>query len=151
MNEQKEKQEKSQKQEKPEKQSKPLSGTEETSVLEKAVGTIAGDNKLMGSVLKAVLSPFSLLLAASALVYCYFQIRKLKEEATKLHKENKQLKTDKILQEDELHKVKKKYKKLKEFNEANEALKLEGMGFVPKRLIAEAASKVQTYGTSVLD
>ncbi|MBK6836261.1 MAG: hypothetical protein IPG89_19175 [Bacteroidetes bacterium] len=48
---------------------KTLSGTDaEKGVWEKAADTIAGDNKLMGSVLKLVLSPITLLVGVGLLI-----------------------------------------------------------------------------------
>lgn len=71
---------------------KTLSGTEkEKSVLEKAAETISGDNKLIETALKILLSPITLLAGAGLLVYCFFEMKKQKAEIEKLKTENKEL------------------------------------------------------------
>ena len=64
---------------------KGLSGTDvEKGVWEKAADTIAGDNKLMGSVLKLVLSPITLLIGVGLLIYAFIKLKGQKEETENL-------------------------------------------------------------------
>ena len=81
---------------------KTLLGTEEKSALEKAIGTIAGDNKLMGVALKILLSPITLIVGVGALIYCFFKIKNLSTEIEKLKTENKKITDEKEEMEEEL-------------------------------------------------
>ena len=78
----------------------------EKSVWEKAAETIAGDNKLLESLLKVVLSPIALIGGLGLVVYCFFELKKQKEQSEKLQQENKDLSVD-------YNEVKEKYKKWK--------------------------------------
>ncbi len=130
---------------------KTLSGTEEKSAWEKAVETIAGDNKLMGVALKILLSPLTLLIGLGALVYCFVKIKSLNTEVEKLKTENKKLTEDKEEIEEEVHKVKRKYKKLKELLGTENESELSGLRAVPKNLIPLQPQKNKIYNTAFLD
>ena len=59
---------------------KSLPGTEEEKgVWEKAAETIAGDNKLMGSILKLIISPITLLVGVGLLIYAFIKLKGQKE------------------------------------------------------------------------
>jgi hypothetical protein len=140
--------------EKKDQQKQTLSGTgseKEPSVWEKAAETIAGDNKLMGVALKIILSPITLIAGAGALIWCFFKIKGLKEEVEKLKTENKKFSDEKIIQDEEYHRVKKKYKKLKELNETDQESNVNGLGFIPHQLFPGETAKKKTYNTAYLD
>ncbi|MBA3664571.1 MAG: hypothetical protein H0W61_10230 [Bacteroidetes bacterium] len=134
------------------KQTPKLAGTDsEISAWAKAAETIAGDNKLMGVVLKILLSPVTLLLGAGALIWCFFRIKGLKEEVEKFKAENLKLETDKKTQEEDYHKLKKKHKKLKELTEGDQENNIAGLGIMPPQLLTTPTSKSKTYKTAYLD
>ncbi len=140
--------------EKKDQQKQTLSGTgseKEPSVWEKAAETIAGDNKLMGVALKIILSPLTLIAGVGAIIWCFFKIKGLKEEVEKLKTENKKLEDEKIIQDEEYHRVKKKYKKLKELNEAGQESNVNGLGFIPQQFLPVETTKKKTYNTAYLD
>ena len=140
--------------EKKDQQKQTLSGTgseKEPSVWEKAAETIAGDNKLMGVALKIILSPLTLIAGIGAIIWCFFKIKGLKEEVEKLKTENKKLGDEKIIQDEEYHRVKKKYKKLKELSEAGQESNVNGLGFIPQQLFPGETTKKKTYNTAYLD
>ncbi len=121
---------------------KTLAGTEkEKTVWEKAAETIAGDNKLMESVLKIVLSPITLVAGAGVIIFCFFKIKGLNEDVEKLKAENKKLNDEKIIQEEEYHKIKKKHKKLKEHFEIPQGNNMGGFGFTQHELISSDTPK----------
>jgi cell division protein FtsB len=126
---------------------KNLSGAEqpaEQSVWEKAAETIAGDNKMLASVLKMLLSPLALLAGAGLLVYCFLEMRKQKVEIEKLKNDNKEL-----AQENE--KTKKKYKKWKALSEGEATKEVSGLGFTQQQSLPIASDKKKTYQTNYLD
>lgn len=150
----KEQEQKDQKQENQKEQmdKKNLSGTEqekEKSLLEKASDTIAGDKTLMGTVLKFLLSPVSLLICAGIIIYCFFKIKGQKQEIEELKTQNKKLADEKNELEENFEKVRKKYKKLKVLNEA-EAEK-DVAGIIPIRALSEDSAKKKTYSSAFLD
>lgn len=131
---------------------KSLKGTEqekEKSALEKAATTIAGDNKLMETALKILLSPLTILLGVGAIIFCFFKIKNLSADIEILKAENKKLTEEKTEQEEEYHKLKKKYKKFKELNENENSLS--SLGSIPKQLISNEPEKKKTYNTAFLD
>ena len=71
---------------------KTFSGTEEKkSAWETGLETIAGDNKLLGTVLKVVLSPIGLAALACGAGYMFYKNSTYKRENQKLVEENKSL------------------------------------------------------------
>jgi hypothetical protein len=150
MEEQKENNPKQENQKSPDKKS--LSGTEsekEKSLLEKASETIAGDNQLMASVMKFLLSPVSLLVCAGIVIYCFFKINGQKKEIEELKKENRKLTDEKNETQEDHDKIKKKYKKLKALNEEEEQKSV--AGFTPLRALSEDPQKKKTYNSAYLD
>lgn len=132
---------------------KTLSGTDaEKGVLEKAADTIAGDNKLMGSVLKLVLSPITLLIGVGLLIYAFIKLKGQKEKIEKLKAENLKLKEDYTELEEDLEKVKKKYKKIKVLSETETENPYLGIGMNAIRDVIPIAQpeKKKTYETAYL-
>jgi hypothetical protein len=132
---------------------KGLSGTEaEKGVWEKAADTIAGDNKLMGSVLKLILSPITLLIGVGLLIYAFIKLKGQKEEIEKLKAENLKLKEDYMELEEDLEKVKKKYKKIKVLTETETENPHLGIGLNAIRDVIPIAQpeKKKTYETAYL-
>lgn len=148
--------EQEQKKEKPEStkaepDKKSLSGTEEKSAWEKAAETIAGDNKLMGTVLKLLLSPITLLAGAGLIIFCFYKMKGQKDEIEKLKTENKKLNDEREEMEDEYEKVRKKYKKLKVQNEMEAEKSVAEFGFIPKQALPQESVKKKTYQTAFLN
>lgn len=109
---------------------KSLSGTEEKKQptwWEKAAGTIAGDNKMLGSVLRFVLSPLGILIGAGLIAFGLYKMKGMKDEIEKLKSENKQLKEELEELEEEHQKTKKKFKKLKTLNEIEAESNMNGL------------------------
>ncbi len=109
---------------------KSLTGTEEEKQptwWEKAAGTIAGDNKMLGSILRFVLSPLGLLIGAGLIGFGLYKMKGMKDEIEKLKSENKQLKDDFEELEEEHQKTKKKFKKLKALNESEAESNMNGL------------------------
>ncbi|MDX2172807.1 MAG: hypothetical protein SFY56_06785 [Bacteroidota bacterium] len=132
---------------------KNLSGTDaEKGVWEKAADTIAGDNKLMGSVLKLVLSPITLLVGVGLLIYAFIKLKGQKEEIEKLKAENLKLKEDYTELEEDFEKVKKKYKKIKVLSETESESPLLGIGIANHKSILpiNQPEKKKTYETAYL-
>lgn len=98
-----------------------LNGTSESSAWEKAAELIAGDNKLMASLLKHVLSPLVLLAGAGLIVYLFLKNKSLKDEVNKLKEENKKLGDEKLFITGEAENFRKKYNKLIQFIEIEQA------------------------------
>ncbi len=142
---------KEQEQKKETENKKPLSGTEEKSALEKAADTIARDNKLMGVALKLLLSPLTMVIGLGGVIYCLFKIKALSTEVEKLKAENKTLIDGKESQEEEYHKLKKKYKKMKELTETANGNNLSTLGIVPFQALPTEPIKKKTYNTAFLD
>lgn len=149
----KEQEQTNQKQESPKVQpdKKNLSGTAEPSVLEKAAQTIAGDNKLMDTALKILLSPITLLVGAGLIIFCFLKIKGQKDEIEKLKTENKKLDDEKKELEDDYDKVKKKYKKLKTLNETEIEKNMTGAGFIPHQALPQDSKQRKTYQSAYLD
>ncbi|MBA2611172.1 MAG: hypothetical protein H0U95_04320 [Bacteroidetes bacterium] len=132
---------------------KTLLGTDtEKGVWEKAAETVAGDNKLMGTVLKLILSPITLLVGVGALIYAFVKIKTQKDEIEKLKTENLKLKDDYTELEEDFEKVKKKYKKIKTLTETESESPLLGIGITnSKSLIPiNQPEKKKTYETAYL-
>ena len=130
-----------------------LSGTDvEKGVWEKAAETIAGDNKLMGSVFKLILSPITLLAVVGALIYAFVKIKTQKDEIEKLKAENLKLKEDYTELEEDFEKVKKKYKKIKTLMETEPESPLLGIGITNHKSIMpiNQPEKKKTYETAYL-
>jgi len=121
----------------------------EKSVWEKAAETIAGDNKLMETVLKIVLSPITLLAGAGLIVFCFFKIKQQKEDIEKLKAENKKLSDEQEIKEEEYHKLKKKHKKMKELYEPENNVK--NLGSLPHKTLSEDSGKNKIYHSTYLD
>lgn len=131
---------------------KTLLATQEKTVLEKAAETISGDNKLMDTVLKFLLSPIALLAGVGLIVYGFIEIKKQKAEIEKLKSENKKLADEKEELKEDYDKVKKKYKKMKELQESQEPENsLKSLGFVTQKALPESLNKGKTYHTAYLD
>jgi len=119
-------------------------GTEkEKSVLEKAAETISGDSKLMDTAMKILLSPVTFLVGAGVIVYCFFEMKKQKEEIEKLKNEIKEV------QENYTHE-KKKNKKLKALIENETTKDMAGLGFIKQQALPQAGQK-KTYKSNYLD
>ena len=119
-------------------------GTEkEKTVLEKAAETISGDNKLMESAMKILLSPITLLVGAGVIIYCFFEMKKKDEKIEKLNTIIKEL-------EENCEHVKKKNKKLKALNEGQTTKEVSGLGFMQQQALPQASQK-KTYRTNYLD
>lgn len=132
---------------------KTLLGTEEEKgVWEKAAETIAGDNKLMGTVLKLILSPITLLIGVGLLIYAFIKMKGQKDEIEKLKAENLKLKDDYIVLEENFEKVKKKYKRIKSLTETESENSLLGIGITANRSVLPIAQpeKKKTYETAYL-
>lgn len=130
-----------------------LSGTDvEKGVWEKAAETIAGDNKLMGSVLKLILSPITLLAGVGALIYAFVKIKTQKDEIEKLKTENLKLKDDYTELEEDFEKVKKKYKKIKTLTETESESSHLGIGITNHKSLMpiNQPEKKKTYETAYL-
>ena len=115
----------------------------EKSVLEKAAETISGDNKLMETAMKILLSPVTFLVGAGVIVYCFFEMKKQKEEIEKLKNEIKEV------QENYTHE-KKKNKKLKALIENETTKDMAGLGFTGQQALPQAGQK-KTYKSNYLD
>src|ERR1700694_949535 len=76
---------------KKEETSKPLNGTETPSAWEKAAETIAGNNELMKTLLKLLLSPFTLIAGTGLIIYLFIKNKSYKEEIARLKEENRKL------------------------------------------------------------
>ncbi len=130
---------------------KTLTGTDaEKGVWEKAADTIAGDNKLMGSVLKIVLSPITLLVGVGLLIYAFIKLKGQKEEIEKLKAENLKLKEDYTELEEDFEKVKKKYKKIKVLSETENPHLGIGMNAIRDVIPIAQPEKKKTYETAYL-
>jgi hypothetical protein len=130
---------------------KTLLGTdEEKGVWEKAADTIAGDNKLMGTVLKLILSPITLLVGVGLLIYAFIKLKGQKEEIEKLKAENLKLKEDYTELEEDFEKVKKKYKKIKTLAEIESESSLVGITNHKSILPINQSEKKKTYETAYL-
>ncbi|MHB8261012.1 MAG: hypothetical protein ACYDCN_05310 [Bacteroidia bacterium] len=125
----------------------PVVQVKEKSALEKAAETISGDNKLMDTVLKVLLSPISLLVSAGLIVYGYLEIKKQKAEIENLKSENKKLADEKKELEEDYGKVKKKYKKMKELHEPENNLS----GLLPQQKQLAEPTKNKMYHSTYLD
>jgi cell division protein FtsB len=135
------------------KTAKTLLGTdEEKGVWEKAAETIAGDNKLMGTVLKLILSPITLLVGVGFLIYAFIKLKGQKDEIEKLKAENIKLKEDYTELEEDFEKVKKKYKKIKTLTETESESPLLGIGITNHKSIMpiNQLEKKKTYETAYL-
>ena len=132
---------------------KDLSGTDEgKGVWEKAAETISGDNKLMGTVLKLILSPITLLVGVGLLIYAFIKLKGQKDEIEKLKAENIKLKDDYNELEEGFEKVKKKYKKIKALTETESENTLLGIGITNHKSLMpiNQPEKKKTYETAYL-
>ena len=118
----------------------------EKSVWETAAETIAGDNKLMETLLKIVLSPINLLASAGLIVFCFFKLKEQKAEIEKIKTEYKEL-------DEKYTHIKKKYKKLKEENEKQETTTVSGLNFRQQQVLPmeNQIQKKKTYQSNFLD
>ena len=91
-----------------------LNGTGETSAWEKAAEMIAGNNQLMSSLLKLLLSPFTLIAGAGLIIYLFIKNKQHKDEITKLNEEKKKLAEEILNLSEEKEIFRKKYKKIKQ-------------------------------------
>lgn len=99
---------------------KTLNGTEQVSNWEKAAEMIAGNNQLMATLLKLLLSPLTLIAGAALIVYLFYKNKTQKTEIEKLKEENEKLTGEKMLLEEESENFRKKYKKLKKVFEVEQ-------------------------------
>lgn len=129
-----------------------LGSDAEKGVWEKAADTIAGDNKLMGTVLKLILSPVTLLVGVGLVIYAFIKLKAQKEEIEKLKAENLKLKDDYSELEDDFEKIKKKYKKIKTLTETESENSLIGVGINNHKSIIpiNQPEKKKTYETAYL-
>ena len=120
----------------------------EKPVWEKAAETIAGDNKLLESLLKLVLSPVALIGGLGLLVYCFFELKKYKEQNEKLQEESKEM--EKNYQE-----LKEKYKKWKALAKELESKQPpeNNIGFVQQKILPmqNTTPGKKTYHSDYLD
>jgi hypothetical protein len=147
------KEEKTEQKQNSSKTDKTLLGTdEEKGVWEKAAETIAGDNKLMGTVLKLILSPITLLVGVGLLIYAFIKLKGQKEEIEKLKAENLKLKEDYTGLEKDFERVKKKYKKIKSLTETETEHPLLGLGITANSSVIPITQpeKKKTYETVYL-
>jgi hypothetical protein len=98
-----------------------MNGTDQPSAWEKAAEAIAGDNQLMATLLKLLLSPLTLIAGGGLIVYLFIKNKGLKDELEKLKEENKKLIDDRLLLSEESNQVRKKYKKLKKVFEVEQS------------------------------
>jgi hypothetical protein len=133
------------------KQQTTVSAAAGKSTLEKAADTVAGDNKLMDTVLKVLLSPLALFAGAGALVFCFFKIRGLNDEVKRLETENKKLGAEKTVQEEEYLRLKKKHKKLKALVESEPERPGPSLGFMPPQQLPASNNGKKTYHSAYLD
>lgn len=99
-----------------------LHGPEKPSTLEKAAETIAGDSQLMSSLLKLLLSPFTLIAGVGLIVYLFFKNKSYKDEIAKLKEENKKLSEERLLYAETSQDFKNKYKRLQKVFEAEQSM-----------------------------
>ncbi len=147
------KEEKTEQKQKTNKTEKTLLGAdEEKGVWEKAAETIAGDNKLMETVLKLILSPITLLVGVGLLIYAFIKLKGQKEEIEKLKTENLKLKEDYTELEEDFEKVKKKFKKIKILTETESENPLLGIGITNHKSLMpiNQQAKKKTYETAYL-
>lgn len=128
---------------------KDLSG--QPTVLEKAAQTIAGDNKLMETVLKILLSPIALITGVGLIIFWFHKMNDQKEEIGKLKTEVKKLTDEKKEQEEDHDKLKKKYKKLKAGNETETENNMTGQSLIPMQVQPVDLAKTKTYRSAYLD
>ncbi len=96
---------------------KNMNGKEQPSAWEEAATKIAGDNQLLASLLKLLISPFTLIAGVGIIVYLFIKNTHFKKEIEKLKEENKKLSDEKNLVEEEAEYLNKKYNKLKKIIE----------------------------------
>lgn len=120
-------------------------------VLEKAAQTIAGDNKLMETALKILLSPITLIGGAVLLIFWFYKMNEQKNEIEKLKTENKKLADEKKNGEEEYDRLKKKYKKLKGQEETEGENGITGQRFIPMQSHLGSSTKKKTYRSVYLD
>ncbi len=99
---------------------KSVNGTEQSSSWEKAAETIAGDNQLMSTLLKLLLSPFTLIAGLGLIIYLFIKNKSHKDEIVKLKEENKKLTDEKLFLEQTSESFRKKYKKMKKVFEVEQ-------------------------------
>ncbi len=90
-----------------EKKTEPASDKDETASWLKAAQTIAGDNKLLSTILKFLLSPLAIVVALCVAGFLFYKNMKHKKENTRLEGENKKL-------EEEAKKLKEKVEKMED-------------------------------------
>lgn len=100
---------------------KTLNGTDKPSAWEKAAEMIAGDNQLMSSLLKLLLSPFTLIAGAGLIIYLFVKNKQHKDEITKLKEDLKKLAEENLSSIEEVETIRKKYKKLKKVFEIEQS------------------------------
>ncbi len=147
----KEQEQTNQKPENPTVQSDKKDQSGQPTVLEKAAQTIAGDNKLIETVLKILLSPVTLITGVSLIIFWFHKINDQKTEIEQLKTENKKLNDEKKEREEEYDKLKKKYKKLKGQDEIDSENNIAGQNFIstqPKSVDSEGKT---TYRSAYLD
>jgi uncharacterized protein HemX len=91
---------------------KSLNGTEQHSNWKKAAELIAGDDQLLSTLLRIILSPFTLIAGAGVIIYLLFKNKTYKEELSRLKKENTKLLNEKSYITGQAETFRKKYKKL---------------------------------------
>lgn len=120
-------------------------------VLEKAAQTIAGDNKLMETTLKILLSPITLISGAVLLIFWFYKMNEQKNEIERLKTENKKLSEEKREWEEEHDRIKKKYKKLKGQEETEEEDGTSGGHYLLMQSRLTDSAKKKTYRSAYLD
>ncbi|MCW3072014.1 MAG: hypothetical protein JWQ09_6057 [Segetibacter sp.] len=105
----------------------------------------------MGTVLKLVLSPITLLVGVGLLIYAFIKIKGQQEEIEKLKAENLKLNYNYTVLEEDFEKVKRKYKKIKTLTEAETENPLLGLGTANRSVIPiTQPEKKKTYETAYL-
>lgn len=125
--------------------------SDKQAVLEKAAQTIAGDNKLMETTLKILLSPITLIGGAVLLIFWFYKMNEQKNEIERLKTENKKLSEEKKEWEEEHDRIKKKYKKLKGQEETNGEDDMTGGRFISMQSRLTDSTKKKTYRSAYLD
>lgn len=117
--------------------------TGKTSAWEKAATEMAGDNQLLASLLKLLISPFTLIAGLGIIIYLFITNNNLKKEVEKLKEENKKLTEENEELTEESKGTFIKYRKLKQFLEA-EQRHIEQISLKQKPLLAENKPKLRT-------
>jgi|GEM_PF-2456835 DNA repair exonuclease SbcCD ATPase subunit len=136
------------------KKEKTMNGTEQEKEKlawwETAANTIAGNNQMMGNILKFVLSPLGLIIGAAIVGFGIYKMKTLKTELEKLKADLQKLGESYKELEEEHEKLRKKHKKLKALNEFEAEKTTQGLGFLNQPMFKQEPEKKQMYQTAYL-